>query len=100
MASILDTIKILDFVFMTWKPHIDMIVSKFKSCMSQLYRLRQFLDVEGLSLMYKAFIRPCLEYGHLLYYGAANSYLCRLDSLQHCAEGMCSTTFSSLSSHR
>jgi len=98
-----DTIKILGFIFdttMTWKPHIDMIVSKSKSRMSQLYRLCQFLDVGGLSLMYKAFIHPCLEYGHLLYYGAANTHLCRLDSLQHRAEGICSTTFSSLSSRR
>jgi len=54
-----DSIKILGFVFdsaMTWKPHIDMIVSKSKSRMSQLYRLCQFLDVDGLSLMYKALI--------------------------------------------
>jgi len=58
------------------------------------------LDVGGLSLMYKAFIRSCLEYGHLLYYGAANTHLCGLDSLQHRAEGICSTTFSSLSSYR
>jgi len=47
--------------------------------------------------MYIAFIQCCLEYD-LLYYGAANTHLCRLNSLQHHSEGICSTTFSSLSS--
>ena len=83
---------------MTCKPHIGMSVSKSKNRMSQLYHLGQFLDVDGLSLMYKAFICSCLEYGHLLFYRAANSHLCRLDSLQRRADGMCSTAFSSLSS--
>ena len=46
--------------------------------------------------MCKSFIRSCLEYGHLLCYGDSNTHLCRLDSLLHHAEDICSTTFPSL----
>jgi len=48
--------------------------------------------------MYIAFIHPWLDCGHLLCYGAASTHLYRLNSLQHHAEGIYSTTFSLLSS--
>ena len=91
-----DTIKTLGFVFdsaMTWK---SQIVPKYKSHMSQIYRSRQFF---WMLMVYHLCIKlSSIEYGHLLYYGAANSHLRRLDSLQCHAEGICSTTFSLLSS--
>jgi len=77
-----------------------MIVSRAKQQMSQLCCLSSFLDPVGLSVMYKSFIRSCLEYGHLLYFGAAKSHLERLDALQRRAAGICHDTFPSLESHR
>ena len=78
------SLKILGFMFdssFTWGPHVDMIVLRAKQRMSQLCCLSSFLDPTGLSVMYKSFIRSCLEYGYLLYFGAAKSHLERLDAL-------------------
>lgn len=68
--------------------------------MSQLCRLSPFLDPAGLSIMYKSFIRSCLEYGHLLYFSAARSHLECPDALQRQAAGICHDTFPSLESHQ
>ena len=60
------SLKILGFVFdssFTWGPHVDMIVSRAKQRLAQLCRLSPILDPAGLSVMYKSFIRSCLEYG-------------------------------------
>ena len=64
------SLKILGFMFdssFTWGPHVDMIVSKTKQRLAQLCRLSPYLEPAGLSIMYKSFVRSCLEYGHLLY---------------------------------
>ena len=50
--------------------------------------------------MFKSFVWSCLEYGHLLYFGAAKSHLDHLDTLQHRAAGICHCTFPSLESRR
>ena len=81
-------------------PHVDMIVSRAKQRLAQLCRLSPFLDPAGLSIMYKSFIRSCLEYGHLLYFSAARSHLERLDALQRRAAGICHDIFPSLESRR
>ena len=97
------SLKILDFVFdssFTWGPHVDMIVSRAKQRLAQLCRLSPILDPAGLSVMYKSFIRSCLEYGHLLYFSAARSHLERLDALQCWAAGICHDDFPSLESRQ
>ena len=45
-------------------------------------------------------IQSCLEYGHLLYFGAARNHLEHLDTLQCRAVGICHCTFPSLESRR
>jgi len=58
----------------TWGPHyahMDMIVSKTKPGLALLCHLSAYLELAGLSKMYEYFIQSCLEYGHLLYFGAA-----------------------------
>ena len=72
------SLKILGFMLhssFTWGPHIDVIVSKTKQRLAQLCGLSSYLDSAGLSIMYKSFVRSCLEYGYLLYFGAARGYL-------------------------
>ena len=49
--------------------------------------------------MCKSFVQSCLEYGRLLYFGAARSHLERLDTLQCQAASMCHCIFPSLESH-
>jgi len=46
--------------------------------------------------MYKSFVCSCLEYGHLLYFGATRGYLKRLDALQCRAASVCHSNFPSL----
>ena len=97
------SLKILGFMLdssFTWGPHMDMIISRSRQRLAQLYRLSPYLDSVGLSIMYKSFVRSCLEYGHLLYFGAARGYLKRLDALQCRAASICHSTFPSLESRR
>ena len=77
-----------------------MIVSRAKHQLAQLCHLSPILDPAGLFVMYKSFIRSCLEYGHLLYFSAARSHLERLDALQHRAAGIYHHDFPSLESRR
>ena len=56
-----------------------------------------YLDPVGLSIMYKSFVRSCLEYGHLLYF---EGYLEHLDALQCWAASVCHSTLPSLESRR
>ena len=58
---------------------MDMTTSKIKQRLAQL---SSYLDSVGLSIMYKSFVHSCLEYGHLLYFGAGRGYLKHLDALQ------------------
>ena len=48
-------------------------------------RASRYLDPKGNSMVYKAFIRPCLEYAHLTWMGAAPSHLEHLDAVQRAA---------------
>ena len=47
---------------------------------------RSLLTSQDLSLMYKSWIRPTLEYGSILYAGAASTHLQWLDYLQSLIE--------------
>ena len=47
--------------------------------------------------LYNTWIRLILEYGNILYLGAAKTYLCRFDNLQSRIEQTCSVTFPPLS---
>ena len=77
-----------------------MITSKTKQRLAQLCRLSSYLDSAGLSAMYKSFVCSCLEYGHLLYFGAARGYLNHLDTLQCRTASVCHSNFPSLERRR
>ena len=55
---------------------------------------KHMLDESNLHLMYTMFIRPILEYGSLVYMGAAQSHLDKLDRVQDSAMKMCDLRFS------
>ena len=48
----------------------------------ELYCYCSLLTSQDLSLMYKSWIRPALEYGNILYAGGAFTHLQLLDHLQ------------------
>ena len=77
-----------------------MITPKTKQRLAQLCHLSYYLDPAGLSVMYKYFVRSRLEYGHLLYFGAARGYLNLLDVLQCWAASVCHSNFPSLECRR
>ena len=93
------TVRVLGFTFdslLTWEPHIVSILNRGKQRASQLYCCRSLLTSQDLSLMYKSWICPALEYGSILYAGAASTHLQRLDCLQSRIEQTCSSHFQSL----
>ena len=67
-----------------------------KQRVSQLYRCRSLLTSQDLCLMYKSWIRPTLEYGNILYSGAALSHPQHLDNLQAQIERTNCSTFQPL----
>ena len=90
------TVWVLGFTFdslLTWESHIVSILNRGKQRASQLYCCRSLLTSQHLSLMYKSWIRPALEYGSILYAGAASTHLQRLDYLQSRIEQTCSSQF-------
>ena len=58
------------------------------------------LDQPNLKLMYTMFIRSILEYGSLVYMGAAKSHLDKLDRVQESAMKLCGFEVESLESRR
>ena len=87
-----NSVKVLGFTFdssFTWQKHIDNVLKRGRQRLGQLYRCRSLFDHQDISLLYKSWIRPMLEYGCILYSGAALSHLNRLDSFQSRIEHMC-----------
>ena len=98
-----NSIKVLGFKFdslLTWEPQIIDILGRARQRAGQLYRCHSFLTKQDMSTIYKSWIRPTLEYGNILYSGAASTYLRRLDDLQSRIEWSCSFVFQPLSHRR
>ena len=92
-----NSIKVLGFKFdslLTWEPQIIDILGRARQRAGQLYCCRSFLAKQDISTIYKSWIRPTLEYGNILYSGAASTHLRRLDDLQSRIEQSCSFCFS------
>jgi len=90
------SIKVLGFTFdslLTWEPHISNMLSCAKQRAGQLYRCHSLLSEQDVCNLYKSCI---LEYGNIIYLGAVNTHLCRLDNLQCRIERTCSVTFQPL----
>ena len=58
------------------------------------------LDSSNLKMMYVMFVRSILEYGNLVYMGAAQSHLDKLDRVQESAMRLCGFTIETLKSRR
>ena len=83
--------KLVGFVFdlkMTWGPMVDRLAKKARCKLGAIRRLRPFLDSENLKLMYTAFVRSGMEYGSVLYMGAADSHLEKLNRIRHSAQNL------------
>ena len=65
-----------------WSAHIDYVVAQSRKRVGALRQICDYLSPADLYTAYKAFVRPQLEYGHLLYWSAAEGHLARLDRVQ------------------
>ena len=83
-------------------PMIDKVVKKasLRIRLAGLGRLRTALDDKNMKIMYLMFIRSTLEYGSILYMGAAKSHLGKLDRVQTAAEKLGNFKVESLQSRR
>ena len=70
------------------------ILNRGKQRASQLYCCRSLLTSQDLCLMYRSWIHPVLEYGNILYTGAASRHH---DHLQTRTQQTCCSTFQLLS---
>ena len=67
---------------LSWRQYIEDIAKAASKKIGSLYRARDFLDAESILYLYKASIRPCMEYCCHIWAGAPITSLNLLDSVQ------------------
>ena len=74
---------ILDFK-LTFEEHLNNVLTKVNKVIGLLRKLRNILSRATLIIIYKAFIRPHLDYGDVLYDQAFNnSFKEKLETFQY-----------------
>jgi hypothetical protein len=82
-------VKITGFVFddkLSWGSMIDVLAAKARKRLGAVNRLKRYLDSDNLKTMYTMFVRSIMEYGGILFMGASDSHLAKLDKIQSAAE--------------
>ena len=96
-------VKLVGFLFdskLTFAPMVDKLAKKARIRIGALRRLEPMLNSENIKLMYTMFVRSIMEYGNIVYMGAADSHLEKLDRVQRSAEKLGGFTIESLKSRR
>jgi hypothetical protein len=65
--------------------HINSLTSNATRKLDIMKKLKYKLDRKSLEMIYFGFVRPSLEYGDLLFAGAPDCHLAKLDKLQYLA---------------
>ena len=78
---------------LTWGDHINKLVTKAAQCVGLLRRICRDVPRQCLEILYKAMIRPLLEYGAILYDGSPDSQVKRLEDVQRQAALACTGAF-------
>ena len=68
-----------------WGKHVETTAKEAKKRLGAIKRIKQYLDDKSYIRMYKAFVRSKLEYGNLVYWGAAETHLGKLDAVHNSA---------------
>jgi len=68
-----------------WSLHIQQTAADARKRLGAIRRVAHLLDNQGIMMAYKAFVRSKIEYGNLVYWGAANTNLGMLDKVQQSA---------------
>ena len=98
-----EEVKLVGYLFdskLTMGSMVNALAKKARSRVAALRRLKPMLDRDNLQLMYTMFIRSIMEYGNLVYMGAAKSHLEKLDRIQDSAMKLGGFTVESLQSRR
>ena len=66
---------------LTFGAHLDKVAARARQRLGFLRRVRHLLTPAGLATVYKAFVRPVLEYALIAWMGAAPSHLLKLDAV-------------------
>ena len=80
-----DNVKILGVAIdreLRYDQHLASVASQTSQRVSALRRVASNLDPQGILTLYKAQIRPCMEYGALTWMSSAASHTRRLDAVQ------------------
>jgi Reverse transcriptase (RNA-dependent DNA polymerase) len=67
----------------SWRPHIDLLHNKLKSCAFKLYILKSILPFNLLRTVYAALVESTISYGILAWGSASDTHLHRITSLQN-----------------
>ena len=78
---------------LTWAAMIDTMVSHRRQHLGCLRKILDYLDFNTLQFVYKAFIRPMVEYGNVAIMGGSAIQLSRLDTVQNAATALCHASF-------
>ena len=70
---------------LSFSTHLRKVATRAKQRLGFLRRAAHILSPAGRTTVYKAFVRPVMEYAPLIWIGAPPSYLQRLDHIQRCA---------------
>ena len=99
-----DEVKLVGFTFdakLTFSSMVDKLAKKARCRLGALRRrLKPMLDQGNMKQMYIMFIRSIMEYGSLVYMGAAKSHLSKFDKIQASAVKLCGFEIESLESRR
>ena len=69
---------------LNFKQHIDSVIPKINKGISVIKKLRHSLPRKSLLTVYKAFLRPLIDYGDIVYNQPQNEYFCeKLKSVQY-----------------
>ena len=68
--------------YFTWNTYIESIAKSAAMKVGSLFRSRNFLSPDSILCLYKAIIRPCMEYCCHIWAGASTNCLRLLDRIQ------------------
>jgi hypothetical protein len=78
---------------LTWTDHIGNLVSKSSQCIGLLRRISRDVPRQCLEILYKAMIRPLLEYADVVFDGCSDTNAQRLESTQRQAALTCTGAY-------
>ena len=78
---------------LTWSDHIGNLVAKSSMCIGLLRRISRDVPRQCLEMLYKAMIRPLLEYADVIFDGCSDTDAQRLESTQCQAALVCTGAY-------